>query len=89
MEEAKRLVNRHVHAMAEAKLAQTALKARNIFAADPEKDKVLEEVMTEMPTRMRTEEEKMREALRTEGRSILAEEMGFEDHRRSRRPRGG
>lgn len=88
MEEAKRLVNRHVHAMAEAKLAQTALKARNIFAADPEKDKVLEEVMTEMPTRIRTEEEKMREALRTEGRSILAEEMGFEDHRRSRRPRG-
>lgn len=88
MEEAKRLVNRHVHAMAEAKLAQTALKARNIFAADPEKDKVLEEVMTEMPTCIRTEEEKMREALRTEGRSILAEEMGFEDHRRSRRPRG-
>ena len=87
-EEAKRLVNRHVHAMAEAKLAQTALKARNIFAADPENERVLEEAMVEMPTHIRMEEEKMREALRTEGRSILAEETCIEDHERPQQPRG-
>ena len=37
MEEAKRLVNQHVYAMAESNLAQTALKTRNIFVADPER----------------------------------------------------
>ena len=38
--------------------------------------------------RLGMEEEKMHEALRTGGRSILAEETGFEDHGRPQRPRG-